>query len=94
MFIISGGRGTGKTKALLQKAADDGAIIACAEPKTMRERAYKYGIFGLEFIAYEDVAAFKSTCLDKPVLLYIHDINKFIETHFSSVSGYSLSFND
>ena len=93
MFIISGGRGTGKTKTLLQKAADEGATIACADPTTMRERAYKYGITGLNIISYEDVAIFKVAYPDKPAVLYIHDINKFLETQFSAVSGYSLSFN-
>jgi hypothetical protein len=91
MFIISGGRGTGKTKALLQKAVDEGATIACEDPTTMRERAYKYGIVGLNIISYEDIAIFKIAYPDKKNILYIHNINKFLETQFSSVKGYSLS---
>lgn len=90
MFIISGGRGTGKTKALLQKAVDEGATIACVDPVAMRERAHKYGITGLNIISYEDVAIFKVAYPDKKNILYIHDINKFLETQFSSVKGYSL----
>jgi hypothetical protein len=91
MFIISGGRGTGKTKTLLQKAADEGATIACADPIAMRERAHNYGIVGLNIIAYDDVAIFKVAYPDKNNVVYIHNINKFLETQFSSVKGYSLS---
>ena len=91
MFIISGGRGTGKTRTLLQRAADEGATIACAEPDVMRERAHKYGIVGLNIISYEDVAIFKVAYPDKNNIVYIHNINKFLETQFSSVKGYSLS---
>ena len=92
MFIISGGRGTGKTKVLLQKAADDGATIACADPAAMRERAHAYGIVGLNIIAHEDVAIFKAAYPDKADSLYIHDLKKFLETNFPWVSGYTLSF--
>lgn len=91
MFIISGGRGTGKTKTLLQKAADEGATIACADPVAMRERAHKYGITGLNIISYEDVAIFRVAYPDKNNIVYIHNINKFLETQFSAVKGYSLS---
>jgi len=93
MFIISGGRGTGKTKLLLQHAADKGATIACSNPIEMRERAHSYGIVGLNIISYEDVAIFKTAYPDKVDSLYIHDINKFLETNFSWISGYSLSFS-
>jgi predicted ATPase len=93
MFIISGGRGTGKTKLLLQHAADKGATIACADPIKMRERAHSYGIVGLNIIPYDDVAIFKVAYPDKADLLYIHDINKFLNTQFSSVSGYTMSCN-
>ena len=93
MFIISGGRGTGKTKLLLQHAADNGATIACADPVAMRERAHSYGIVGLNIISYEDIASFKIAYPDKVDSLYIHDINKFLETNFSWVSGYSLNFS-
>ena len=53
MFIISGGRGTGKTKALLEKVKAEDAIIVCKDTIEMREWAYIYGITGLNIINYE-----------------------------------------
>jgi predicted ATP-dependent serine protease len=93
MIIISGGRGIGKTKLLLETAKAEGGVIVCRDPDLMRERAHKYGITGLNIISYEDVAIFKVAYPDKKNILYIHNINKFLETQFSSVKGYSLSID-
>ena len=54
MFVVSGGRGTGKTKALLERVKAEDAIIVCKDPIEMRERAYMYGITGLNIINYEE----------------------------------------
>ena len=54
MFIISGGKGTGKTKALLERASAENGIVVCKDPEAMRERAHRYGIVGLEIISYRD----------------------------------------
>ncbi len=83
MFIISGGRGTGKTKALLERAKAEGGIVVCRDPDKMRERAHRYGIVGLDIVGYNDLYAD-----DKPV--YIHDINKFIEHNMPEAKGYTL----
>lgn len=86
MFIISGGRGTGKTKALLERAAAEGGIVVCRDPEKMRERAYRYGIVGLDIVGYGDLYV-----AGKPV--YIHDINKFIEHNMPEAKGYTLSID-
>lgn len=86
MFIISGGRGTGKTKALLERAKAEGGIVVCRDPEKMRERAYRYGITGLDIIGYDDLYL-----AGKPV--YIHDINKFIEHNMPEAKGYTLSID-
>ena len=88
MFIISGGRGTGKTKALLERVKDEDAVLVCEDPNKMRERAYKYGITDLEIICYEE---FRGTSSDRPA--YIHDINKYLKYIDSKVQGYSLNFD-
>ena len=82
MFIISGGRGIGKTKMLLEQAQAARGVIVCADPEAMRARAHKYGITGLDIISYSDL-----TTLQKPV--YIHDVNKFLSTRFGNVVGYT-----
>jgi hypothetical protein len=86
MFIISGGKGTGKTRALLEKAKMEDCIIACADPDTMRERAYRYGIVGLDIVSYDNI-----DITDKPV--YIHDINKFITRSLPGAKGYTLNLD-
>lgn len=82
MIIISGGKGIGKTKMLLERAADANGTIVCADPDKMRARAHKYGITGLNIMSYKDI-----TNSGKPV--YIHDINKFLSELYGDVRGYT-----
>ena len=82
MIIISGGRGIGKTKMLLEQASASGGTIVCRDPDVLRARAHRYGITGLDIISYEDF-----TTGEKPV--YIHDINKFLIERFGTVKGYT-----
>jgi hypothetical protein len=83
MFIISGEKGTGKTRALLERAKAENGIVVCKNPEAMRERAHRYGIVGLEIVAYGDLYV-----AGKPV--YIHDVNKFIEHNMPETKGYTL----
>ena len=85
MFIVSGKKGTGKTRTLLEKAKAEDCIIVCEDVATMRERAYGYGITGLDIISYEE---FYYNKIDKPV--YIHDIHRFIKERTPCVKGYSI----
>ena len=82
MIIISGGRGIGKTRMLLEQASASGGTVVCADPKAMRERAYEYGIVGLNIISYEELDT-----SEEPV--YIHDANKFLVERFGNVKGYT-----
>lgn len=88
MFIISGSKGTGKTKALIERAKAENGIIVCDDTIAMRERAYGYGITGLNIMSYDDLYECKVDSYDKPI--YIHDINHFIRYSFHEVKGYSL----
>lgn len=83
MFIISGGRGTGKTRALLERASAENGVVVCRDPDVMRARAHKYGIVGLDIVGYDEVYI-----AGKPV--FIHDINKFIEHNMPETVGYTL----
>jgi len=83
MFIVSGGKGTGKTRALLERASAENCIVVCKDPDAMRDRAHRYGITGLDIVGYGDIYL-----AGKPV--YIHDINKFIEHHMPEAKGYTL----
>ena len=82
MIIISGGRGTGKTKMLLEQAQATCGTIVCRDPDIMRSRAYKYGITGLNIISYDELSRG-----DEPI--YIHDINRFLTERFGNIKGYT-----
>ena len=88
MFIVSGGRGTGKTKALLEKVKAEDAIIVCRDTIEMRERAYMYGITGLNIINYEDYCRTPGELLNKNV--YIHNINDLLKMINRNTKGYSV----
>lgn len=88
MFIVSGGRGTGKTKVLLERVKSEDAIIVCDDVIAMRERAYNYGIVGLNIISYEEYCRTPSELLDKSV--YVHNINKLLKRINSNTKGYSV----
>lgn len=83
MIIISGGRGIGKTRMLLEQAQVSGGTVVCRDPETMRARAHKYGIVGLNIISYEEL----KDVVDSPI--YIHDINQFLNARFGNVKGYT-----
>lgn len=93
MFIISDSKGTGKTKVLIEKvkAAGKDGILVCADPDSMRERAYSYGITGLTIWSYKDLYRSKLDDCDKQI--YIHDISKFIKHSFYGVAGYSVNID-
>ena len=90
MFIVSGGRGIGKTKTLLERVKAEDGIIVCEDTIEMRERAYGYGITGLNIMTYDELYECKVDRYDKPI--YIHDINEFIKYSFPEVKGYSICF--
>ena len=52
---IIGANSSGKTRAMLMEAQKSGAIVVCKHPLHMQSKANAYGIYGLEFISYEDV---------------------------------------
>ena len=83
MISISGGRGIGKTKMLLEQALASGGTVVCSDPGALRARAYKYGIVGLNIISYEELRE------DTEVPTYIHDVNKFLTERFGNVQGYT-----
>lgn len=52
---IIGGRGIGKTKALMELAQETGGTIICQNATHMREKAKAYGITNIKFLSYRDV---------------------------------------
>lgn len=52
---IIGSNSTGKTKKMLEEAKKNNAIVVCKYPIHMQSKANSYGIYGLEFISYDDM---------------------------------------
>jgi hypothetical protein len=88
MFIISGGKGIGKTRALIERVKAEGGILVCEDTMEMRERAYGYGITGLNIMSYKEFDTLEK--VEEPV--YIHDVNKYISYGNRNVKGYSVCF--
>lgn len=53
MIKIIDKRGTKKTYKLMLEARTTRGVIVCANPRAMQEKAYGYGLIGIDFISYE-----------------------------------------
>ena len=77
MNRIIDNRGNGKTLRLMLIAKETGAAYICANPDSMRNRAYSYGITGIDFISYDDFVNFNYPATNEVV---IDDLEKFAST--------------
>lgn len=91
MDKIIGGKGTGKTRRLLEMAKDNNGIVICENVEEMTKRAYRLGIIGIDFINYRDYI-YRLDKLTKPI--YIANINNFLKAFDNKVAGYSLTLEE
>ena len=92
MDKIIGGKGTGKTRRLLEIAKDNNGIVVCENVEEMTKRAHRLGIPGIYFIDYKDYICGLVKNSEKPV--YIANINKFLKVFKNNIAGYSLSLEE
>lgn len=52
-FII-GENSSGKTRKMLEEAKNSNAVVVCKHPLHMQSKANSYGIYGLDFISYDE----------------------------------------
>lgn len=97
MYRIIDRRGTGKTSRLFLLAKEAGVPIICQCPQDMRERAYSYGITGIDFIGYQEaiIAGDKS---DMAKEVFVDNIEQFsyyilMKNHFK-LKGFTVSNED
>ena len=76
--------GTGKTHKLIQIAKENNGVILCEDPNLLREKAYSYGITGVDFLSYEEYFVID---LNRPV--YVDEISKFILLFDRNFAGYT-----
>ena len=90
MYRIIDSRATGKTSRLMLLAKENEGIIVCKDPIIMRDKAYRYGITGIDFISYSE---FDFTYrYNKPV--YIDEIDMFLQHKNREIQGYTISNED
>lgn len=88
MYRIIDTRGTGKTSRLMLIAKETGASFVCQNPDSMRQKAYSYGITGIDFISYKDLLEFPYE--DK--LVVIDELDYFVKQAIGAkLIGYSIS---
>lgn len=51
---IIGENSSGKTRKMLVEAQKSGATVVCKSPIHMQSKANAYGLYGIEFMSYEE----------------------------------------
>lgn len=95
MYRIIDKRASGKTCRLFLLAKEHNGVIVCADPNAMRQKAYAYGITGIDFISYTDFRTYAYEKEKKPV--YIDELEVFLRYavgHQINIAGYTLSMED
>lgn len=92
MYRIIDSRGSGKTSRLMLLAKETGAKIACSNPSAMRQKAYAYGITGIDFIPYSDLF---NGAIDPEDKVMIDEIEILVREYIDGrLTGYTLSEDD
>ena len=92
MYRIIDSRGSGKTSRLMLLAKETGSKIACSNPIDMRQKAYAYGITGIEFIPYSDLF---NGAIDPDDKIMIDEIEVLLNNYIDgSLTGYTLTNED
>ena len=90
MYRIIDSRSSGKTGRLMLLAKETNSAIACMNPLAMREKAYAYGITGLDIIGYSQLfnGEYEGNVM-------IDEIEEFVKQYIDcKLTGYSLSNED
>lgn len=95
MYRIIDKRCSGKTSRLLLLAKENNGIVVCRNPERMREKAYGYGLTGIDFVSYEDFDYDVSNShssgqgYGKPV--YIDELDAYLRYLNYDIQGYTIS---
>ena len=90
MYRIIDNRATGKTSRLMLLAKENDGIIVCKDPRAMQEKAYRYGITGIDFISYSQFDF--NYRYNKPV--FIDEIDMLLQYKNREIQGYTISNED
>ena len=90
MIKITGSSSTGKTTRLLLLAKENNGIIVCKNIYKMRNKAYMYGLTGIDFISYNDYICIPK---DNTRPIYIDDLSEFLKVYDNNIIGYTEIYN-
>jgi hypothetical protein len=93
MYRIIDDKSTGKTGRLLLLAKEHGGIVVCSNPKAMKEKAYAYGITGIEYVSYGDFH-YEITHTTNPYdsrPIFIDELDKYLLLIDPNLAGYTIS---
>lgn len=76
-FII-GCNSSGKTRKMLEEAKKSGAVVVCKHPLHMQNKANSYGIYGLQFVGYEEM----NMAIIKDDKVAIDELGEFFKHRF------------
>ena len=94
MKQIIDNRGTGKTSRLFLLAKENNGIVVCHNPQVMRDKAYAYGIVGVDFISYSEYAHMFHFHLPQDKPIYIDELSCFLKYLDKNICGYSESWEE
>ena len=78
MKLIYGSRGTGKTRQLLEYAAESQATVITKNARALRVKAQSYGI-SVDIVEADSLT--ENTLFDKRVV--IHNLDDYLEDYFN-----------
>lgn len=74
---IIGENSSGKTRRMLEEAQKNGAVVVCKHPLHMQSKANAYGLYGIEFMSYDEFNEV-SVHIDKVAIDEISDFIAYI----------------
>ena len=94
MYRIIDKKSSGKTSRLLLLAKENSGVVVCSNPDKMREKAYAYGLTGIDFVTYAAYCEFlagygNKVLVGKPI--YIDELDNFLNIYDTEIQGYTIS---
>ena len=95
MYRIIDKKCSGKTSRLLLLAKEHDGIVVCKNPESMREKAYVYGLTGIDFVSYQEFDRDVSESYEsgntysKPV--FIDELDNYLKHLQFNIQGYTIS---
>ena len=83
-------RGTGKTSKLFNLAKENNGIVVCSNSAIFREKAYSYGITGIDFITYSEFLENLENYKFRKV--YIDELDQ-LAMRIPNIEGYTFSID-